>query len=484
MVAKTIDNNQVKEKITKRSLLSVGKEYMIEYGKAVIQERALPDFRDGLKPVHRRILWSMKESNFHNKGPFYKCARVVGDAIGKYHPHSDAALYGALINMANLPERLIEGEGNFGNVEDKSYGAYRYTECRLSKYSDSNMVDDKYLEIVDMVENYDGRDKEPLYLPALVPNLLINGTSGIAVGVTGDIPPMNFESLMPFIEKAYNGEAISTKLLAKNIRFNWKYGCSCVSSLEEIEHWIKEGFGPLYFEPEYNTNPSKRTIDIVEAPPNFNWPNVVKTILGSDKKQSKNKYDFVSSLDSLTDSKEILYRTTLKSTIEPEEFETLAKLVVKVFTNYVKTATNITYRESKDNIEFNRSLSIPELIEMWTNYRQDLEVRHQTNIIRHLDKDVERQDLLLLAMKNRAVISKSWENNDPHKYLSSKLNITEDQSKTILGWSIISIAKISEDKVQSTKNNLLKSKKIAIKIKNNPVPTVLSYLNTQVNAKN
>ncbi len=170
----------------------------LDYAMSVIVGRALPDVRDGLKPVHRRILFAMHESNTVWNRSYVKCARVVGDVLGKYHPHGDSATYEALVRMAqdfSMRYPLIDGQGNFGSVDGDSAAAYRYTECRLEKIT-SELLADIDMETVDFVPNYDGKENEPVTLPARVPNLLVNGSSGIAVGMATNIPPHNLSDVL------------------------------------------------------------------------------------------------------------------------------------------------------------------------------------------------------------------------------------------------------------------------------------------------
>jgi len=165
----------------------------LDYAMSVIVGRALPDVRDGLKPVHRRILFAMQESNNVASRPYVKCARVVGDVLGKYHPHGDTATYDALVRMAqdfSMRYQLVDGQGNFGSVDGDPPAAYRYTECRMTALS-SELLADIDKETVDFVDNYDGKEKEPVVLPTRVPNLLVNGSAGIAVGMATNIPPHN-----------------------------------------------------------------------------------------------------------------------------------------------------------------------------------------------------------------------------------------------------------------------------------------------------
>jgi DNA gyrase subunit A len=169
------------------------KRSYLDYAMSVIVARALPDARDGLKPVHRRILYSMHENGHTPDRKYVKSARVVGDVMGKYHPHGDQAIYDALVRMAQdfsmrLP--LIDGQGNFGSVDGDPPAAMRYTECRLARPA-MELLDDIDKETVDFQPNYDGNEKEPVVLPARFPNLLVNGAGGIAVGMATNIPPHN-----------------------------------------------------------------------------------------------------------------------------------------------------------------------------------------------------------------------------------------------------------------------------------------------------
>ena len=169
----------------------------IDYAMSVIVARALPDVRDGLKPVHRRILYTMHEMGLRSTSAYRKCAGVVGDALAKFHPHGDVALYDALVRMAqdfSLRYPLVDGQGNFGSIDGDPAAAYRYTEARLTAISDE-MLADIEKETVDFVDNYDGRLREPTVLPARLPNLLINGSSGIAVGMATNIPPHNLTEI-------------------------------------------------------------------------------------------------------------------------------------------------------------------------------------------------------------------------------------------------------------------------------------------------
>ncbi|HIK15240.1 MAG TPA: DNA gyrase subunit A [Leptolyngbyaceae cyanobacterium M33_DOE_097] len=190
----TFSQDSPQDRIIPTDLSNEMSRSYLEYAMSVIVGRALPDARDGLKPVHRRILYAMHELGLSPDRPFRKCARVVGDVIGKYHPHGDQAVYDALVRMAqdfSMRSPLVDGHGNFGSVDNDPPAAMRYTECRLRPVTTEGMLQDIEAETVDFVANYDGSQQEPTVLPARFPQLLLNGSSGIAVGMATNIPPHN-----------------------------------------------------------------------------------------------------------------------------------------------------------------------------------------------------------------------------------------------------------------------------------------------------
>ena len=170
----------------------------VDYSMSVIVGRALPDVRDGLKPVHRRILYAMNDLGIPYNRPHKKSARIVGEVLGKYHPHGDTAVYDAMVRMAqpfSLRYPLVDGQGNFGSVDGDSAAAMRYTEARLTKMS-ADMLADIDKDTIDFVDNFDGSLKEPVVLPSKVPNLLVNGSAGIAVGMATNMPPHNLSEVV------------------------------------------------------------------------------------------------------------------------------------------------------------------------------------------------------------------------------------------------------------------------------------------------
>src|SRR5216110_2275072 len=180
-------------RIEPRELEQEMRSSFLDYAMSVIVSRALPDVRDGLKPVHRRVLYGMHEAGLQPNRPYKKSAATVGDVMGKYHPHGDTAIYDTLVRMAqpfSLRYPLVDGQGNYGSVDGDPPAAMRYTECRLDR-SAMELIEDIDKDTVDFQDNYDGNEREPVVLPARFPNLLVNGAGGIAVGMATNIPPHN-----------------------------------------------------------------------------------------------------------------------------------------------------------------------------------------------------------------------------------------------------------------------------------------------------
>ena len=253
------------DKVHDIDLKSTMEKSYIDYAMSVIAARALPDVRDGLKPVQRRVLYSMIELNNGPDKPHRKCARIVGDTMGKYHPHGDSSIYGALVNMAqkwSMRYMLVDGHGNFGSIDGDGAAAMRYTEARLSKIS-VEMLADIYKDTVDFIPNFDETEKEPTVLPSRFPNLLVNGGTGIAVGMATNIPPHNLREVIAAVVKIIDNQVEEGRQ----------------TSLEEILQIIKgpdfptgaEILGTRGIEEAYRTGRGKirvRAVTNIETAPN------------------------------------------------------------------------------------------------------------------------------------------------------------------------------------------------------------------------
>ncbi|AGH44637.1 DNA gyrase subunit A [Paraglaciecola psychrophila 170] len=267
------------------------KNSYLDYAMSVIVGRALPDVRDGLKPVHRRILFAMNElKNDYNK-PYKKSARVVGDVIGKYHPHGDSAVYEAIVRMAqtfSLRYMLVDGQGNFGSVDGDSAAAMRYTEIRMSKIA-HELLADLEKETVDFVPNYDESEFIPNVLPTRVPNLLINGSSGIAVGMATNIPPHNLTEVVNGCIAMVDNPDITIEELIEHIPGPDFPTAAFISGRKGIEEAYRTGRGKIYMraraEIETEDN-GKETIIVHEIPYQVNKARLIEKIadLVKDKK--------------------------------------------------------------------------------------------------------------------------------------------------------------------------------------------------------
>ena len=282
--------NLDQDRIIKVDIEQEMRKSYIDYSMSVIVERALPDVRDGLKPVHRRILYSMMEQgNTSDKG-YRKSARTVGDVMGKYHPHGDSSIYGSLVRMAQdwaMRYTLIDGQGNFGSVDGDSPAAMRYTEARLRKIGE-DMMQDIYKDTVDFQENYDGKDKEPCVLSTRIPNLLVNGATGIAVGMATNMPTHNLREVINACVAYIDNPELTTEDLMEYVKApdfptgGYIYGMSGVRDAYETGR----GRVVMRAKTEIETDTNHDKIVVTEIPYGVNKAELIKYIAGlvSDKK--------------------------------------------------------------------------------------------------------------------------------------------------------------------------------------------------------
>jgi len=256
----------------------------LNYALSVITARALPDVRDGLKPVQRRILFTMWQQNLTADTKHRKCAKVVGDVMGSFHPHGDAALYETLVRMAqsfSLRYPLVDGSGNFGSLDGDSAAAMRYTECRLARISDEMLIEIEQ-DTVPFRPNYDGTKIEPVVLPARLPNLLVNGATGIAVGMATNIPPHNLGEVCTALLKLLDNEDISTAQLCRYVKGpDFPTGGQILNSQDELKEMYKTGSGSIRLRGTWDIGPetrSTKTIYIDSIPYTVNKSQLVERI--------------------------------------------------------------------------------------------------------------------------------------------------------------------------------------------------------------
>src|SRR5438445_6116809 len=272
------------ETIQQVSISEESRRRYLNYALSVITARALPDVRDGLKPVQRRILYSRWQQNLTADVKHRKCAKVVGDVMGNYHPHGDMALYETLVRMAqpfSLRYPLVDGSGNFGSLDGDSAAAMRYTECRLARVSDE-MLSEIEQTTVPFRPSYDGTKTEPVVLPARIPNLLINGTTGIAVGMATNVPPHNLTEVCTALVKLLDNEDIGNAQLCRYIKGpDFPTGGQILNSQEELKQIYKTGSGSIRLRGTWDEGPDTRTtktIHIDSIPYTVNKAQLVERI--------------------------------------------------------------------------------------------------------------------------------------------------------------------------------------------------------------
>jgi len=426
-----------------------------------IEGRALPDYRDGLKPVQRRVLWSAHTQGIHNKGAFKKAARIVGSCISQYHPHGDQACFSALVNITNTSETqnvsvgLIEGQGNFGWYNAPS-SAYRYVECKLSTYSDQVLFSSDYLAVTDMLFNFDGTEKEPLVLPSLLPTLLLNGTFGIAVGVKTGIPPFKLPGVITLVKKALAGETVTVKDCLQNLEFNFPYKPIFKSDKQALLTYYKTGKANLSFCCDYVVVPNSRTVRIVGLPPSFSEERLVEKV---------SLEEVVANCRPCSSEKEgIDIRIELKSTVPMSKVEeTFKSLLAKktlsgCFYSTVQCQTNVTIRKVSNigteleqvYAEF-KEMTVPSLINDWCVWRIELESKMLAHVRSKMEERIKYLELLTYACSKLTIIFEVLKSkvSDLDKVLAKRLDISVDDAKTILALQVRRLSRLSNDQIQS-----------------------------------
>lgn len=416
------------------SLLDVTKRSLEAYGKYVVEQRAVPDVRDGLKPVHRCILWAMYNLGLKHTASFKKAARTVGEVIGKYHPHGDSPSYDAMVNLAgtrdeagkvwvtkNCAVPLIEGYGNWGDNID-SAASYRYTEARLSEFSCLYLLDPVYLAVTDYVPNFSEDDKVPVVLPAKLPVLLLNGSASIAFGVSAECPGFELKGVLHLVRLVLQGTKITDSLCVKHLKFNPTYGGECISSSGEMQAFYQNGIGTMKFVPSMILDKAKKTITLTSACPGLTSQNSWESLT--------ERFDLsrlVQRVSDSTDKNGFKYEIVAARGADFEEFH---KEVVDLVTRKWSYDIGVTYRE-KDNVEFYRT-TVPDIFHHWCEWRVELERKAIAHLLSLEDKKLARLKLMLLAVDSLTIIMESLRAKDSTAYLVKKLKITEENANAIL----------------------------------------------------
>ncbi|MFP4016970.1 MAG: DNA topoisomerase (ATP-hydrolyzing) subunit A, partial [Halanaerobiales bacterium] len=418
------------EKITPIAIEDKMREAYLNYSLSVIASRALPDVRDGLKPVHRRILYAASELKLNYNKPHKKSARVVGEVLGKYHPHGDSAVYDAMVRMAqsfNQRYQLIDGHGNFGSIDGDSAAAMRYTEVRLTELAEEILTDINQ-ETVDFVDNFDGSLQEPVILPAQIPNLLVNGASGIAVGMSTDIPPHNLGEVI---------DALLHLLKFPNARLDtlmnyipgpdFPTGAQIVGKNGILDAY-RTGKGKIILRARTETEKvgRKKHIIITEIPFQLNKSRLIEEIADV---VNKGKVENISDLRDESDQDGLRIVIELKPNADSE-------LVLNRLYKY--TSLQSSYRINMLALVGKKPeiMNLQTILQYFIDFRREVisrrtefklnkaEKRH--HVLEGLIKAIDKLDLVISIIRNSSSTSEARES------LQSKLKITEEQARAIL----------------------------------------------------
>ena len=451
--------DEIFEKIDNSKILEVNVKEQVEnaffnYAMAVNVSRAIPDVRDGLKPVHRRILYAMGEINLFNDKPFKKCARIVGDVMGKYHPHGDSSIYDALVRLAqdfsiNCP--LVDGHGNFGSVDGDSPAAMRYTEARLSKIA-AKMLDGIDKEEVDFYPNFDETEMQPTVLPARFPNLLVNGSDGIAVGMATNIPPHNLGEVIDGLVALIDNKDIDIDELCKYIPAPDFPTKGIIMGGNGIKEMYRTGRGSFIIRSkadiEEYANGSKTRIVITEIPYQVNKAKLIIQI--ADLVKAKR-------IEGISDIKEESDRTGMRVVIE-----------LKHDAN-PQVVLNMLYKHTELQVSFGaimlalvdsvpKVLNLKEILSNYLNFQVEV-IKRRTKF--DLDKAEAKAHILrglVIAQANIdeviRTIKLSDDKNDAIEKLTSMFELTEKQATAILDMRLqrltgLEVEKLKEDLVNT-----------------------------------
>jgi DNA gyrase subunit A len=470
------------QKITDRNINDEMRTSYINYAMSVIVARALPDVRDGLKPVQRRIVYGMAKMGFLPDRAFKKCARTVGDIMGKYHPHGDSSIYDALVRMAqefSYRYRLIDGQGNFGSIDGDSPAAMRYTEAKLHKNS-LELIGDLEKKTVDYIPTYDGSNVEPVVLPSTLPNLLLNGAEGIAVGMATKIPPHNLrevvEALIATIDRANpdnfaprDSEYLKSIWTIKNLESLPKSRYPKFNSDIEIDEILKHIKGPdfptgaeIYDKPEidlvYTTGRGRvvmRAVAHIEEGKNGKFQIIV-----SELPYQVNKADLVSKIADLVRDKKIEGISDLRD----ESNKLGIRVVIDIKRDgQPKTILNKLFRYTEMQKAFNANmlalvngepklLNIKRILELFVEHRQEITVRANEF---ELAKAREREHILeglMIALDNLdeviSTIRNSPDAETAKTNLMTKFKLSEIQSQAILDMQLRKLAALEREKIE------------------------------------
>lgn len=448
------DNTQSYDKIKQRNISEEMKKSFVSYAMSVIVSRALPDVRDGLKPVHRRILYAMNDLGMTSDKPYKKSARIVGEVIGKYHPHGDTAVYDSMVRMAqefSYRYMLIDGHGNFGSIDGDGAAAMRYTEARMSKIS-MELIRDINKNTVDFIDNYDGEEREPVVLPSRFPNVLVNGGTGIAVGMATNIPPHNLGEVIDATIALIDNPDITIKELMEDYIFGPDFPTGALLlGRSGIKSAFETGRGSVVMRAKVDIEEMKNgkpRIIISEIPYQVNKATLVEKIatLVRDKE-----------IDGITDLRDESNREGIRIVVELRR-EVQAEVVLNQL--YRLTALQSSFGVNMLALVNGRP-ELLNLLQVLSHYRD-----HQIEIVTRrtqfeLKKAEDRAHILqglMIALDHIdeviSIIRSSKDDPEAITRLNEAFDLTEIQSKAVLDMQLRRLTGLQRDKVENEFNEL------------------------------
>ena len=457
-----IMDEKIFDKISDVDLKDTMEESYIDYAMSVIASRALPDVRDGLKPVQRRIMYAMIELNNGPDKPHRKCARIVGDTMGKYHPHGDTSIYGALVNLAqdwSTRYPLVDGHGNFGSVDGDGAAAMRYTEARLSKIS-MEMLSDINKDTVDFIPNFDETEKEPVVLPSRFPNLLVNGTSGIAVGMATNIPPHNLKEVIDGVLKIIENvqadkETVMEEILGIIKGPDFPTGAEILGT-KGIEQAYRTGRGKIRVRAVTNIEPmdnGKNRIVVTELPYMVNKAKLIEKIseLHRDKK-----------VDGITDLRDETNREGMRICIELRR-DVNPNIVLNQL--YKHTQLQDTFGVIMLALVNNEPvvMNILQMLKYYLKHQEEVVTRRTKYELNKAEERAHILEGLLIALDNIdeviSIIRSSKSTAEAKEKLAGRFSLSDAQAQAIVDMRLRALTGLEREKIESEYAEL--QKKIA-----------------------
>ena len=445
---------QEQDRIIKINIEEEMKSSYIDYSMSVIVARALPDVRDGFKPVHRRILYGMMELGNTSDKPYKKAARIVGEVLGKYHPHGDGSVYGALVRMAQdwaMRYPLVDGQGNFGSIDGDSAAAMRYTEARLKKIGEE-MMQDLYKETVDFTNNFDDTLQEPTVMPTRIPNLLVNGASGIAVGMATNMPTHNLREVIDACVAYIDNNEIDVDGLMQYIKApdfptgGYIYGISGVRDAYETGR----GRVVMRAKAEIESHPTHDKIVVTEIPYGVNKAELIKSIadLSNDK-----KIEGISNVNDETDREGMRIVIDIKR--DANASVVLNKLYKMTMLQTSFGVNNVALVHGRP-----RLLNLKELIKYFVEHRHEVVIRRTRYDLRKAKERAHILEGLIIASDNIdeviRIIRAAKIPNEAITNLMARFNLSEIQARAIVEMRLRQLTGLMQDQLHAEYEELMK----------------------------